>query len=140
MASYGQLKYENVSDLILKAFYKVYNIFGYGFLEKIYERALKIELNKLGLSCKTQQPIKVYYEQELIGNYIADMIVEDKILIELKSIKTLTIQDESQLLNYLSCTEIEVGLLLNFGPKPQTKRKIFDNERKPYIHSIGVKC
>ena len=68
------------------------------------------------------------------------MIVEDKILIELKSIKTLTIQDESQLLNYLSCTEIEVGLLLNFGPKPQTKRKIFDNERKPYIHSIGVKC
>ena len=68
MASYGQLKYENVSDLILKAFYKVYNIFGYGFLEKIYERALTIELNKLGLSCKTQQPIKVYYEQELIGN------------------------------------------------------------------------
>ena len=130
------LKYKEISDKILKAFYKVYNVFGYGFLEKIYEKSLMIELKKLGLKCVNQHPIAVYYEGEIIGNYIADIIVEGKILIELKSVKTLTIQDESQLLNYLSCTEIEIGLLLNFGPKPQTKRKIFDNERKPYILAI----
>ncbi|MCF7792671.1 MAG: GxxExxY protein [Candidatus Cloacimonetes bacterium] len=132
----NKLKHEGISDLILKAYYKVYNVFGYGFLEKIYEKALLIELRKSGLKCVSQHPIKVFYEGEVIGNYIADIIVEDKILLELKSIKTLTIQDESQLLNYLSCTEFEVGLLLNFGPKPQTRRKIFDNERKAYIRAI----
>lgn len=131
-----ELKHKEISNKILKAFYKVYNVFGYGFLEKIYERALMIELNKLGVKCKNQQPIKVYYEKEVIGNYFADIIVEDKILLELKSIKSLSIQDESQILNYLSCTEFEVGLLLNFGLKPQAKRKVFDNELKPYIRVI----
>lgn len=134
-----ELKYKETSSKILEAFYKVYNVFGYGFLEKIYERALMIELKKLGLKCKNQQAINVYYEEEVIGNYIADIIVEDKILLELKSIKSLSIQDECQILNYLSCTELEVGLLLNFGPKPQAKRKVFDNERKPYIRTIRAK-
>ncbi len=92
-----------------------------------------IELTKLGLKCNNQHSIKVYYDKQIVGDYIADIIVEDKILLELKSIKTLTIQDES---HYLSCTELEVGILLNFRPEPQIKRKVFDNELKPYIRAI----
>jgi len=136
MGTEKKLKFEDISDKILKAFYKIYNVFGYGFLEKVYEKALVIELIKSGLKCKNQQPIKVFYDGNVIGNYIADIIVENKILLELKSLNTLSKQDEAQLLNYLSCTEMEVGLLLNFGPKPQTKRKILDNEREPYIRAI----
>ncbi|MCK4311277.1 MAG: GxxExxY protein [Candidatus Cloacimonetes bacterium] len=129
------MKYEKITEKIIKAFYNVYNSLGYGFLEKVYENALLIELRKLGLKCKRQVPIKVFYENQIIGEYIADILVENKIIIELKAIKQLTKQDEAQLLNYLSSTEIEVGLLFNFGEKPEFKRKIFDNERKTYIHS-----
>ena len=136
MMHQNELKYKDMSNLILKAFYNVYNIFGYCFLEKLYERALMIELTKLGLKCNNQHSIKVYYDKQIVGDYIADIIVEDKILLELKSTKTLSIQDESQLLNYLPCTELEVGILLNFRPEPQIKRKVFDNELKPYIRAI----
>jgi GxxExxY protein len=131
-----ELKFKDVSDKIIGAFYKVYNALGYGFLEKVYERAMMIELKKNGLESQNQYSIHVYYDSQNIGDYIADIIVENKILVELKSTKTLTIQDESQLLNYLSCTKFEVGILLNFGPKPQIKRKAFDNDRKTYICDI----
>ena len=96
---------------------------------------MMIELKKIGLDCRNQFPIKVFYENEIIGEYFADLFIEQKIIVELKSIKTLTKQDEAQLLSYLTATNIEVGLLLNFGEKPEFKRKIFDNEYKTYNSS-----
>ncbi len=106
---------------------------GYGFLEKVYERALLLELRSRGLSCTKQYPISVYYEDNLVGEYFADIFVEQKVIIELKAATTLIDEHECQLINYLKATEIEIGLLLNFGPKPQFKRKIFSNKnpRKP---------
>lgn len=126
------MKYAELSDKIIKAFYTVYNTLGYGFLEKVYERAMMIELKKLGLNCMNQVQIKVFYANQIIGDYVADIIVENKILVELKAIKHLSKQDEAQLLNYLTATKYEVGLLFNFGKEPEFKRKIFDNEYKKY--------
>ena len=126
------MKYENITEKIIKSFYNVYNTLGYGFLEKVYENAMTLDLRKAGLNCENQTPIKVYYYNEIIGEYFADVLVEKKIIIELKAIKQLTKQDEAQLLNYLSSTKIEVGLLLNFGEQPEIKRKIFDNKLKKY--------
>jgi len=126
------MKYEDLTEKIIKAFYRVYNVIGYGFLEKSYEKAMIKEFNKSGLEFSNQSPIKVYYEEEIIGDYVADFIVEDKVLVEIKAIKQLTIVDENQLLNYLTATKLEVGLLLNYGMKPEIKRKIYDNELKRY--------
>jgi len=129
------MKYKELSEKIIHVFYKVYNTLGYGFLEKVYESAMIIELKKIGLECKNQFPIKVFYENEIIGEYYADLFIEQKIIVELKAIKALTKQNEAQLLNYLTATNVEVGLLLNFGEKPEFKRKIFDNEYKMYKES-----
>jgi len=129
------MKYKEVSEKIIQAFYTVYNTLGYGFLEKVYENALMIELNKMGLDCKNQFPINVMYGNEIVGEYYADILVEDKIILELKAIKTIKKQKEAQLLTYLTATNIEVGLLLNFGEKPEFIRKIFDNEYKKYKDS-----
>lgn len=129
------MKYKELSEKIIHVFYKVYNTLGYGFLEKVYESAMIIELKKIGLYCKNQFPIKVFYENEIIGEYYADLFIEQKIIVELKAIKALTKQNEAQLLNYLTATNVEVGLLLNFGEKPEFKRKIFDNEYKIYKES-----
>ncbi|MCK5050282.1 MAG: GxxExxY protein [Candidatus Cloacimonetes bacterium] len=126
------MKYENITEKIIKSFYNVYNTLGYGFLEKVYENAMILDLRKASLNCENHIPIKVYYHNEIIGEYFADVLVEKKIIIELKAIKQLTKQDEAQLLNYLSSTKIEVGLLLNFGEQPEIKRKIFDNKLKKY--------
>jgi len=115
------------TDLILKAFYSVYNTLGYGFLEKVYENALLIELKKMGLKATKQVPIKVYYKDDLVGDYYADIIVEDQVIIELKAAEAICEEHEYQLINYLKATNIEVGLLLNFGKKPQFSRKIFTN-------------
>lgn len=116
------------TDLILKAFYKVYNTLGYGFLEKVYENALLIELKSMGLKAQRQVPIKVFYQEQLVGDYYADIIVEDQVIIELKAAEALCEEPEYQLINYLKATNIEVGLLLNFGKKPQFSRKIFTNK------------
>ena len=126
--------HQDISDKIIKAFYNVFNTLGYGFLEKVYEKAMLIELRKLGLQAQNQFPIKVYYESELIGEYFADIIVEQKVIIELKAHENLCPEHEAQLLNYLKATEIELGLLLNFGKEPQIKRKIFTNDRKRIEH------
>ena len=115
---------------IIKSFYRVYNSLGYGFLEKVYENAMKIELEKIGYHIETQKPLEVFYEKKLVGAYIADMIVERKVIIENKAANALLDTNEDQLLNYLKATEIEVGLLLNFGKKPEFKRKIFENKYK----------
>ena len=122
-----------VTEKIIGAFYKVYNTLNYGFLEKVYEKAMMIELKKMGLNAHRQVPIKVYYEGEVVGDYKADIIVVEKVIVELKAADMLRLKDEAQLINYLRATEIEVGLLLNFGVKAELKRKIFTNDKKPAL-------
>ncbi len=112
---------------IIEAFYTVYNTLGYGFLEKVYERAMIIELRRMRLECRSQYPIHVFYEEENIGDYFADIFVGQKVMVEIKASKALCEENEYQLVNYFKATEIEVGLLFNFGKRPQFKRKIFTN-------------
>ena len=113
---------------LLKLFFNVYNTLGYGFLEKVYENAMLIELTELGLKARVQVPIKVSYKERLVGDYFADIIVNDCVIIELKAAENLCEEHEAQLLNYLRATDIEVGLLFNFGKTPQFKRKVWTNE------------
>ena len=123
-------KHSELTQQVLKAFYKVYNTLGYGFLEKVYENALLFELQKMGFLCSQQFPIDVFYEEKKVGYYYADVIVEQKVILELKAADGLCAEHEAQLTNYLKATDIEVGLLLNFGKEPQFKRKVFSNEHK----------
>jgi GxxExxY protein len=123
-------KHTDITDLIIKAFYTVYNTLGYGFLEKVYRNALTIELRKLGLDVIQEARITVYYDGQVVGEYFADLLVASAVIVELKAVKSLLSEHEAQLLNYLKATPYEVGLLLNFGPKPEIKRKAFDNSRK----------
>ncbi len=127
------MKHENVTEKIIQAFYKVYNTLGYGFLEKVYLNALYIELIAMGLKVEKEKKILVYYFGHIVGDYNADLIVEDIVAVELKAIEALVEDNEHQLVNYLKATTIEVGLLLNFGKKPQVKRKIFDNDKKKML-------
>jgi GxxExxY protein len=122
------------TSAILKCFYKVYNTLGYGFLEKVYENALYHELINNGMICSKQVPITVYYEGIPVGDYYADIIVDNDIIIELKAAEAIVEEHEHQLINYLKATNIEVGLLLNFGKDPKFKRKVFSNERKKLIN------
>jgi GxxExxY protein len=126
-------KHSDLTDKIIKAFYTVYNKLGYGFLEKVYENALLIELTKCGLKAVSQIPIKVYYDGLDVGMYFADFIVNDLVIIELKAAEGLIEEHEAQLVNYLKATDIEVGLLLNFGKTPQFKRKVFSAEYKTLV-------
>ncbi len=119
------LLHKELTEKIIKAYYEVYNTLGYGFLEKVFERALFIELVNVGLTCERQRPIKVYYKNQLVGEYFADIIVEDSVIIEIKAHEALLEEHEFQLINYLKATKIQVGLLLNFGKKPGFKRKIY---------------
>ncbi|MDD5530617.1 MAG: GxxExxY protein [bacterium] len=126
-----KFKHKELTAKIIEVFYRVYNKLGYGFLEKVYENAMMIEFKREGIPAKTQTPIKVYYdEKEIIGEYTADILVDDKIMVEIKAIKKLAEENEAQLLNYLKATNLEVGLLFNFGPEPEIKRRAFDNSRK----------
>ena len=125
-----ELLQKEITDKILKAFYAVYNVLGYGFLEKVYENAMFIELTKSGLRVVKQQYIKVHYDGQEVGEYFADLLVEDLVIIELKAAEGIVEEHEYQLLNYLKATDKEVGLLLNFGKKPQFKRKVFQNINK----------
>ena len=125
-----EFKHKELTAKIIEVFYRVYNKLGYGFLEKVYENAMMIEFKREGIPAKAQAPIKVYYDEEIIGEYTADIFVDDKIIVEIKAIKKLAEENEAQLLNYLRATDIEVGLLFNFGTNPEVKRKAFDNCRK----------
>ena len=125
-----ELLHQNITNKIIKSFYEVYNILGYGFLEKVYESSLYNELISCGLSCERQKKIDVFYKEKLVGEYYADIIAEEKVIIELKAAETICEEHEFQLINYLKATNIEVGLLLNFGKKPEIRRKIFTNDRK----------
>lgn len=120
-------KHSEITEQIIKCFYKVYNTLGYGFLEKVYENAMYIELKSLELFVEKQKQIIVYYANQKVGEYYADLIVSETVIVELKATESLCEEHEFQLINYLKATDIEVGLLLNFGKKPQMKRKIFTN-------------
>jgi len=122
--------HSEITELIIKAFFTVYNKLGYGFLEKVYENALVIELRKLGLYVLSQHQIKVFYDDEQVGFYVADLMVNDCVIVEIKAAENLCEEHEAQLTNYLKATETEVGLLLNFGKKPEFKRKVFSSEYK----------
>ena len=126
----NELLHKELSNRIIKCFYNVYNTLGFGFLEKVYENAMMIELTKAGIKAEKQKPIKVHYYDNLVGEYFADIIVEDSIIIELKAATAIVEEHELQLINYLKATELEIGFLLNFGKLPEFKRKIFTNDRK----------
>ena len=123
-------KYKEITEKIIEIFYRVYNKLGYGFLEKVYENAMMKEFKTADIPAVSQYAINVVYEDEIIGEYFADILVDNKVIVEIKASKSLAIENEVQLLNYLKATEIEVGLLLNYGPKSDLKRKVFDNTRK----------
>jgi GxxExxY protein len=130
------LKHEDLTGQIIKAFYKVYNDLGFGFLEKVCENALAVELESMGLGVRRQQPTRVYYFGRQVGDYYADLVVENLVIIELKCVEGICEAFEAQLFNYLKATEIETGLLLNFGPKPELRRKIFTNDKKHHRELI----
>ena len=124
------MRHSDITDQIIKAFHQVYNALGYGFLEKVYENAMVIELERSGMQVVQQVGIQVFYTGSMVGYYEADLLVNDIVIVELKAVRKLAKEHEAQLLNYLKATPYEIGLLLNFGPIPLVKRKVFDNERK----------
>jgi len=126
----GKYKYNELTDKIIQAFYCVYNELGFGFLENVYQNALYFELLNKGFKVEPQKAIDVYYQTQLVGKYKADLVVNDLIILELKAVDYLVPEHELQLINYLKATDKEVGLLLNFGMKPEIRRKAFDNDRK----------
>jgi GxxExxY protein len=131
MVEQPRLKHFEITDKILNAFFKrVYPALGYGFLEKVYRNALALVLRQDGLSVEVEFPVKVYFEGQLVGEYFADLLIANKVLVELKAVDFIRNEHEAQLLNYLRATPYEVGLLLNFGKKADFRRLVFDNERK----------
>lgn len=122
--------YSEETSEILRAFYDVYNELGCGFLEKVYKNALYLELRDRGFDCSMERHIPVYYHGALVGDFYADIIIDDRIIIELKAARSIASEHEAQLTNYLRATDAEVGLLLNFGSQPQHRRIVFTNDRK----------
>lgn len=125
-----ELLYKDVTDAIIKAFYDVYNELGYGFLEKVYQNSLYIELKSRGFHVEAQKQIKVHFKGVEVGEYYADLLVNNLIILELKAAENVVEEFEFQLINYLKGTDKEVGLLLSFGKKPEFRRKVFENSRK----------
>jgi GxxExxY protein len=128
-----KLKYKELSHLIIKSFYQVYNELGSGFLESVYENAMALVLKQQGLDEETQKEITVYFRGTLIGSFKADIIVEDKVLLELKAVRRLNPVHEAQLLNYLKATTIEIGFLMNFGIEPAFKRFVCNNQQNQSV-------
>ena len=132
--------HEDLTSQIIASFYGVYNALGYGFLEKVYENALMIELRKCGLAAQQQIPIQVYYDGQPVGEYFADILVNEMVILELKAASEIALAHEAQLVNYLKATNIEVGFVLNFGPKAEFKRKISSNMRKQNLKGSTIEC
>ena len=126
--------HEELTGRIIGAFYTVYNTLGHGFLEKVYENALVLELRKQGMVAEQQKRIDVFYDGQRVGEYFADILVDECIVLELKAAEAIAPEHEAQLINYLKATTLEVGLLLNFGPKPQFASRILPNDRKNMNH------
>ena len=120
------MKHKELTSKIIECAFTVHNTLGYGFLETVYQNSLMIELDKAGLQAEQEKRIQVYYDGKIVGDYIADIVVEEKVILELKSVKEIHPAHEAQLINYLKATGIEVGLLINFGSTVEIKRKVFD--------------
>lgn len=127
------LKQSDKTGAVLAAFYEVYNQLGYGFIENVYQNALYKELQRRNIPCVVHPKITVYYKEDAVGYYEADIIVYDSVILELKAVSHLTEAHEIQLVNYLRATDIEVGLLLNFGPHPEFKRRFFSKQARAII-------
>ena len=124
------LKEAALTQRIMDTFYAVYNELGHGFLESVYESALCLALTQAGLRVERQKPIQVWFRGEVVGEFKTDIVVEGRVIVETKAAKSLDSAHEAQLLNYLRATDIEVGLLLNFGERPEVRRLVYDNSRK----------
>ena len=121
------MDHSELTEKIIGCAYRVYNEMGAGFLESVYERCLAVELLKIGLSAQFQSPVDVYYQNQLVGSYVADILINGKVIVELKAVRTLTVAHEVQLVNYLAATKLSVGLLINFGEaKVDVKRKVLN--------------
>ena len=122
-------KHREITEKIIGAAQRVHNTLGYGFLEKVYQNSLVIELRTLGFDVRVEQPIAVHYRDEIVGNYVADIVVDEKVILEIKAVKELSEIHEVQLVNYLKATGIEVGLLINFGRSVTVKRRVMDKKK-----------
>lgn len=120
--------YEEISSKVIKCCFDVMNELGVGFLENVYQNALMIALNEKGIKAIAQYPLKVYFREKIVGNYIADIFVEDKIIIELKAVSTLLPEHSAQVINYLKASNIEIGLLINFGNGKIDFKRLYNNE------------
>lgn len=125
----SEYKHSDLTERIIAAFFKVYNTLGWGFLEKVYHNALEIELKEQGLQASPKAQIKVYYRGVEVGEYFADFLVEGCVIVELKSVERLAEEHHAQFLNYLRATDIDIGILLNFGRRPEVKRKVLETAR-----------
>ncbi|SRR6266568_5225635 len=128
------LKHRELTETIIGVFYEVYNELGHGFLESVYEKAFEIALTSKGLDVLRQIEIPVWFRKQKVGDFVADVLINKCVLLELKAARTLDSAHEAQLLNYLRATEIEVGMLFNFGIKPEFRRLVFENSRKQVQH------
>lgn len=124
------LIHKELTQRVIGVFYDVYNELGCGFLESVYEESMAVAMRQAGLNVQTQFPVNVWFRGSVVGEFRADLLVENSVFVELKAARCLDPAHEAQLLNYLRATEIEVGLLLNFGPKPEFKRLVYENSRK----------
>ena len=118
------MKHEELTGQIIQCAYRVHNTLGFGFLEAVYQNALAIELNEIGLKAVKEMPIQIYYNGQIVGEYVADILVNDLVILELKSVKEFHPAHEAQLINYLKATGLEVGMLINFGERVEIKRKV----------------
>ena len=121
------MKYEELTSKIIECAFKVHKTLGFGFLENVYQNALLFELSEAGLNAEKEKRIQVLYSGQIVGDYLADILVENKVILELKSTKDLHLAHEAQLVNYLRATGMEVGLLINFGDRVEIKRKVLDH-------------
>lgn len=126
----SKFKHGDITDKVIRCFYDVYNELGFGFLESVYHKAMLVALEQAGLFAESRVRLPVYFRGHQVGDFEADIFVERAVILELKAADALDTAHEAQLLNYLKATAAEVGLLLNFGPKPKFKRLAFDNARK----------
>ena len=121
----NKYKHSEITEKIIAAAYAVHNQLGFGFLEKVYKNALMIELGNMSFKCQAEVPLKVFYQDKPVGEYFADIVVEDKIVVETKAVSKLDPAHEAQLVNYLKASGISVGLLINFGTSVEIKRRVF---------------
>ena len=124
------MKHQEVTEKVIGVYYEVYNELGHGFLESVYEQAMLIALSEAGLHVARQLPITVHFRGQVVGEFRADIMVNNQVIVEIKAARTIESAYEAQIMHYLRATDVEIGLLMNFGPKPEFKRFIFDNERK----------